>query len=184
MKKIVMALVLVFICQLSNAQFKPGWYIIEPGTEYSVLEPSASEVMSVMKNENNEKLLDSRQFNMVVDHIELMAGEPILITDNIDDTYITTDPANRLILVKGKVSHVIQKEFSTIGLVKQPIQLLSGKTVRAGMFVWIIEKDPVKNTYIIQYTNNSTMTVEAEKIEIYKSKYSDYIHTVEYKKSM
>lgn len=152
MKQLPIIILMLFTCVYVNAQTNAtGWYIIEQGAQYAEYDPFEPE-----KNVN----VDSETT------LSLYTGEVIFVTDFTNDVYYCFDPSGNTIIIKGKASLTKAPEGAGVGIMLKDIQLISGNTITAGMFVWIVGQDIGKQTISIRLADEKTYEIPQTQIEL------------------
>lgn len=128
-----------------------GWYIIEPGAQYAEYDPFEPE-----KNIN----IDSEAT------LNLYTGEVVFVTDFTNDVYYCFDPSGNTIIIRGKASLTRAPEGAGVGIMLKDIQLISGNTITAGMFVWIVGQDIGRQTISIRLADEKTYEIPQTQIEL------------------
>lgn len=142
---------LLIIFSFGQTTFTAGWYIVEKGATYTDYDPidlaSGKDATSVEG-----------------DFFTLKAGETVFVTELSGDVYYCFDPSGTPILIKGKTALSKAPTGFGVGIIAAEIQLLSGESLTAGMYVWIIGQDIAKQTIKIQLGNGEVLEIPETKI--------------------
>lgn len=133
--------------------FTAGWYIVEKGATYTDYDPID------LASGKDATAVEGEMF-------ALKAGETVFVTELSGDVYYCFDPSGTPILIKGKTSLTKAPTGFGVGIIAAEIQLLSGESLTAGMYVWIIGQDIAKQTIKIQIGNSEVLEIPEPKIAL------------------
>lgn len=152
MKQIPIVFLMLFTAVNAFAQSNiTGWYIIEQGAQYAEYDPFEPE-----KDVNIDSGIQ----------LSLYTGEVVFVTDFSNDVYYCFDPSGNTIVIRGKTSLTKAPEGAGVGIMLKDIQLISGNTITAGMFVWIVGQDIGKQTISIRLEDEKTYEIPQTQIEL------------------
>jgi hypothetical protein len=150
---LITALLLTIFSFGQSTTFTAGWYIVEKGatyTDYDLIELASGK--------------DATDVEGVA--FVLKAGEAVFATELSGDVYYCFDPSGTPILIKGKTALTKAPTGFGVGIIVAEIQLLSGESLTAGMYVWIIGQDIAKQTIKIQINNGEVLEIPETKIAL------------------
>jgi hypothetical protein len=147
------ALLLTIYSFGQTTTFTAGWYIVEKSATYTDYDPI-------------DLALGKDATSVESDIFLLKAGETVFATELSGDVYYCFDPSGTPILIKGKTALTKAPTGFGVGLIAAEIQLLSGESLTAGMYVWIIGQDIVKQTIKIQIGNGEVLEIPETKIAL------------------
>jgi hypothetical protein len=148
---IIIAIALFTSVNISAQTNTAGWYIVEQGAQYAEYDPFEPE-----KDANGDSGTQ----------LTLYTGEVVFVTEYTNNLYYCFDPSGNTIVVKGAESLKKAPEGAGVGIILNDIQLISGNTISAGMFVWITGQDIGKQTIRIQLDDNKAYDVPQSQIEL------------------
>lgn len=152
LKQIPILLLMLFTVVNAIAQSNTtGWYIIEQDAQYAEYDPFEPEKNINVDSETN---------------LSLYTGEVVFVTEFANDVYYCFDPSGNTIVIRGKASLTKAPEGAGVGIMLKDIQLISGNTITAGMFVWIVGQDIGKQTISIRLADEKIYEIPQAQIEL------------------
>ena len=108
-KQIISSILFLFLFQITNAQdaFQPGWYIIQSGASYCVLQAGGADFSY------------DEDFNVIspdVTTLPMAASEAVLVFTFSKDKYYCFDPNGRMVVFQG-ASSLTKAPVSPTGVV-------------------------------------------------------------------
>lgn len=165
-KQIITSILFLFLFQITNAQesFQPGWYIIQSGASYSVLQASGADFYY------------DDDFNIIspdITTLPMAENEAVLVFSFSKDKYYSFDPNGRIVVFQG-ASSLIKAPVSPTGVVtlNEDITLPGGEDVlSSGAYYWCANEDD--ESFTLQLAGNKTYKIK-------KGKTAEGIDKVEY----
>jgi len=172
MKHILFFITLFFItgvyCQ--DSTFVPGYYIINSGAQYYVIQAGGSDYYPYNGSYQQATGLQMGQ------------GEVVIISEFSKGIYYGFDPQGRMLAFKGKESltKAPLKPGAGVGYMIESIELIDGSTLNDGSYYWIIGQDLANSTIIIQVQDGLTYTIPQSKIMLFNVQLKNYVKDVTY----
>ena len=152
--------------------FSPGWYIVEPTAEYSVLQLAVSEMST-----------DSAANVAAYEAASIRPGEVVLAFEQGTGTFLVFEWFGRLSAIRGDNALTPAPSEGRPGYVTQDIQFLD-RILQAGAAVWVTGIDAGSEQATIVLDGNRTENVPSSKVTVLMNAYDQVLRTAQYKKAM
>lgn len=155
-KQIISSILFLFLFQITNAQdaFQPGWYIIQSGASYCVLQAGGADFSY------------DEDFNVIspdVTTLPMAASEAVLVFTFSKDKYYCFDPNGRMVVFQG-ASSLTKAPVSPTGVVflNEDITLPGGEDIlSSGAYYWCASEDD--ESFVLQLAGNKTYKIKKGK---------------------
>jgi len=152
--------------------FAPGWYIVEPSAEFSVLQLAISETTA-----------DSVSNVAAYEAASIRPGEVVLAFEEARGTYLAFEWFGRLSAIKGPNALSRVPSEGRPGYVTQDIQFLD-RVIQAGSAVWVTGIDAGSGRATIVLDGNRTEKIPSTSITVLMNAYDQILRAAQYKPAM
>ena len=175
---LVLAMVISLWPAIGNAQadssaapaFSPGWYIVQPTAEFSVLMLSGPEIAG-----------DSTGGAAAFAQARIQPGEVVLAFEHSRGVYLVLESFGRMSAIRGQNPLVMAPSTGRPGMVVEDVQLLDG-VLSVGSTLWINSIDAGAGTATVQLDGGRTQKIPNKSISVLMNAYSTALGTAVYKK--
>lgn len=150
--------------------FSPGWYIVQPSAEFSVLMLSGPEIAG-----------DSTGGAVAFEQARIQPGEVVLAFEYSRGVYLVLESFGRMSAIRGQSPLVRAPATGRPGMVVEDVQLLDGILSR-GSTLWITSIDAGAGTATVQLDGGRTQSIPNKSISVLMNAYSTALGTAVYKK--
>jgi hypothetical protein len=161
MKHLKTLILLLIAATSAKAQaFQPKWCIIQKKASYTILFPSFKDA----------ELIGS--LNVEKNDMAMAAGEVVLAFDKKEGLTYCFDPFGRMVVFKGDSSLLAApvSNIASVGLILKDIEMLEGRDLLEGFYVWVIGQDVSKNTIKVMLDKGRVLDIPKDSIQLFSKK--------------
>lgn len=147
---------------IENSEFSAGWYIVEPVSQFAVLQRSIDEKSST------EALTT------------LDSGEAVIAFEFSNDTYYCFQSMGRINAIRGKNSLTKATGTGRPCLIKEDI-IQNDLKILKGTTMWVVSANDKNNTATLQLAGRKTLEISLSKIIILSSAYDSFSSSAKFK---